>query len=276
MDTRNLLTSLIDPPSNRHRVTLTEESIVDLAKDIRDKGLLNPITVRPMGERFEVVAGERRYTAIKFLGWPMIECRVTEPLTDEQCEGIRLAENLQRENLSPYEEAIQISALIILHNGEYELAAKACHRSAAWVKERFALFNVQEDLQPLVHHKQLSIGAALQLKRVENDSDRAYYTRLAMYDGCTVPVLTRWVDDYITQKMISPDAQPTMPNIPAPGQPILVYLDCNLCHDPADTRTRQPKFVCVKCQKIWDDFTAAYREANAALDQQQTTEEHAS
>ncbi len=261
METRRLQLDHIDPPANAHRIAIDEQSIIELAKDIRDNGLLNPITVRPTGDRFEVIAGDRRYNAVKFLGWPVVECRITQALTDEQCEALRLSENIQRENLSPYEEAIQIAALYRLHANDTYMVAKACNRSADWVKQRHDLFNIQEDLQPLVHHKQLSIGAALQLTQIEDENDRTYYTRLACADGCTVAVLSRWVNDYITQKHANPQQPVTMPDMPAPGQPIVVYLDCNLCERPADTRTRAPKFICVNCQKIWDDFRAAYQAA---------------
>lgn len=261
METRRICSNLIDPPQNRHRVEITEDSITDLAKDIRDRGLMNPITVRPIGERFEVVAGERRFTAMNYLGWPVMECRITPEISDEACEALRLAENLQRENLSPWEEAVQITALLQVNAGDYGLAAKACHRSIDWVRQRALLFAVPEELQPLVHHKQLTIGAALALAKLTDATDRAYYTRLAMHDGCTVDVLNRWVNDYITQKLVNPDAAPNRPDIPEPGQPCVVYLDCNLCDQPADTRTRAPRFICVNCQRIWNDFKEAYAAA---------------
>lgn len=261
MQTQRLQTCLIDPPRNRHRIDIAEESIVDLAKDIRDRGLMNPITVRPTGDRFEVVAGERRYTAMKYLGWPLIECRITEQISDEACEALRLAENLQRENLSPFEEAIQITALYHIQKSDIELTAKACHRSTGWVTDRLALYCIPPELQPLVHTKQLSIGSALQLARVEDDRDRQYFTRLAMHDGCTVAVLTRWINEYHTSKLAQPDAPPNLPDMPPPGQSVVVYLQCDLCDEPADTRTRAPKFVCTTCQSMWLDFRAACAEA---------------
>lgn len=266
METRRISSASIDPPRNRHRVEITEDSITDLAKDIRDRGLMNPITVRPIGERFEVIAGERRYTAMQYLGWPMMECRITADISDEACEALRLAENLQRENLSPWEEAVQITALLEVHNGDYHTAAKACHRSPDWVRQRATLFNVPIELQPLVHTKQLSIGAALALAKIDDQSQREYYTRLAMFDGCTVDVLNRWVNDYLTQRLINPDADPIRPTMPEPGQACVVYLDCNLCDQPADTRTRAPRFICVNCQRIWNDFKEAYATASAAAD----------
>lgn len=265
--------SSIDPPANRHRVEISEESIHDLAKDIRDRGLMNPITVRQLGDRYEVVAGERRYTAVKFLGWPVVECRNLGPVSDDECEAFRLAENLQRENLSPFEEAIQITALHQVMGGDIVATAKACHRSHDWIKQRIALYGIQPDLQPLLHEKHITIGAALQLARIEDAKDREYYTRLARFDGCTVDVLTRWVNDYHTQRLTNPDADPTHPAMPEPGQHIVVYLDCNLCGKPTDTRTRTPKFVCPACTRLWTQFTAAYNEAHAYLESEQTLDQ---
>lgn len=262
METKRIPSNLIDPPTNRHRVEITEESIIDLAKDIRDQGLINAISVREVGQRFEVIAGERRYTAMNFLGWPLMECKNYGVLTDEACEKIRLKENIEREQLSPFEEALQIYSLYRQHQSNIVLTAKACHRSKDWVQSRVDLNSIQDELQPMVHRGELKIGAALALAQIQDDSDRAYFTRLVKFDGCTIAVLQRWVDDYLTQKMRQPDIPPTMPEIPAPGQAIKVYLDCNMCDTPTDTRERQIKFICAHCQAIWDDYREAYKSAS--------------
>lgn len=264
MQASRLATSLIDPPQNRHRVEITEESIMSLAKDIRDNGLINPITVMPIGERYEVIAGERRYSAMKFLGWPLMECRITDALSAADVEQLRLKENLERENLSPFEEAVQITALAALHQNDLAMTAKACHRSREWVASRLRLFQIQPELQPLVHSGSLKIGSALLLAEIVDDRDRDYYTRLSLHDGCTVQVLQRWVEDYHLQRLRQPDQPPTLPTMPQPGQTITVLMDCDLCITPTSTRERQPRFICPACQAIWADFAAAYREANAA------------
>jgi ParB/RepB/Spo0J family partition protein len=265
MEHRRIPLSLIDRPANAHRIEITEESITELAKDIRDNDLTNPICVRQQGERFEIIAGDRRYHAVKYLGWPVVMCKDFGPITDEQCEKIRLSENIQREQLSPFEEAIQITQLYALNEHDTDRVAKACNRSKAWVAQRRDLFNIPLALQPLVHNKSLSIGAALALAKIDIDKDRDYYTRLAMLDGCSVAVLERWIADYHTQRLTQPEGDVTMPTMPEPGQPIIVYLACNLCDEPADTRTRAAKFVCIKCQEQWDEFRAV-RRAIANLD----------
>ena len=251
MQIERLHSHLIDRPRNPHRIEISEASIVELAKDIRDNGLTNLVCVRQVEERYEIIAGDRRTAAMKYLGWPLIECKNYGTITDEQCEKIRLSENIQREQLSPFEEAIQIAALYALHQHSPTLVAKACNRSESWVRQRFELYHIPTELQPLVHDKRLSIGAALLLNKITIDADRNYYTRLALYDGCSLDVLSRWVNDYITQKLTDPGAPPTMPDMPEPGQSIVVYLGCDLCAAPADTRTRTPKFICVQCQEIW-------------------------
>src|ERR1700690_3438222 len=76
----------------------------DLARSMREEGLIQPITVRKMGEAFELVVGERRLRAAQILGWKAIEARVIE-ISDEDAAVKGLIENLQRSDLTPVEEA---------------------------------------------------------------------------------------------------------------------------------------------------------------------------
>ena len=94
--------SLIDPNPNQPRKL--RSGLKELATSIRQKGLLEPITVRSRGERYEIICGERRWRAAKRAGLKEIECVVREASDDEAFE-LALVENLQRENLTPMEEA---------------------------------------------------------------------------------------------------------------------------------------------------------------------------
>lgn len=273
MQQKSIPLQLIDPPNNPHRLSFDEQGIIDLAKDIRDRGLINPITVTQRGDRYEVVAGHRRLLAHQHLGLPLVECRIMEPGTDSKIEAIRTAENLQRENLTPIEESIQVFNLVELHAGDIRAAAKACHRSEGWVSTRLQLQTVPDELQQLCHAGQLTIAATLQLARLTDPATRRYFTDLAARDGCTIEILKRWVDDHLAQLIRQPDQAPTLPDMPAPGGRIVVYLDCDLCAKPTDVHDRLPKFLCAHCRAIWNDLRQACHALEHIEAQQQPHQE---
>lgn len=276
MEAKSIPLHLIKPPANPHRLSVDDAAIIELAKDIRDRGLINPITVRRDGDQYEVIAGHRRLLAHQHLGLPLVECRIADAHEEAAIEAIRVAENLQRENLSPVEEAIQVYNLVANHEGDVKKAARACHRSEAWIDSRLQLQRAPDDLQQMCHERALSIGAALQLARLEDPATRTYFTRLATRDGCTVQILARWIDEHFDQLRARPDQAPALPPTPPPGGRLVVYLNCELCDVPTDVHDRMPKFVCPICQEMWEDFRAArqalHHEAHQATEAAQVTQ----
>lgn len=253
---------LIDPPSNRHRVEVPEESVRELAEDIRDNGLINAIDLLRKGDRYEIIAGERRTTACRYLGWPVITAKVHEDLTEAQVEAIRLSENLQREQLSPMEEAFQVQRLIEHTNGDMRAAAKICKRSLAWLQDRLQLVNVPDDLAPYVHDRTLPIGGALALAEIPEAQDRAHFLRLALTSGVTVPILQGWVRDWHQQKLLNPQAPVELPPLPPAGEVFVLKMDCQLCLIPHPANTYNAKRICPTCMKLWDVFAQTVRDAH--------------
>ena len=100
----------ISPSPRNPRKTFSEEDIAELAQNIRNQGLLQPITVRPIGKTYEIVCGERRYRACKLNAEEdkkkkaTIACIVKE-MTDEEAFEAMITENLQRKDVDPIEEA---------------------------------------------------------------------------------------------------------------------------------------------------------------------------
>jgi ParB family transcriptional regulator, chromosome partitioning protein len=154
------------PRNPRRRAVGIEE----LAESLREYGLLQPVVVRPIGERFELIAGHRRFEAARRLGWshiPAIE-RHEQP-TDAYI--LTLVENLQRADLSPREEAAALEVLIRERGWGTREVAGAIKRSPAYVSKRLRVF---EDpmLAPAVLANKLSVSAAEELLAV--DAARRY------------------------------------------------------------------------------------------------------
>jgi ParB family chromosome partitioning protein len=144
----------------------------ELTDSIRAYGLLQPIVVRERGDgRFEVVAGHRRFAAVQSLGWSEVPAVVRQA---DQGDAYLLAliENLQRDNLSPREEAEALEILVREHGLSTRQVAEAVKRSASYVSRRLRVF---EDpvLAPLVLQRALTVSAAEELLPLPGPRKRA-------------------------------------------------------------------------------------------------------
>lgn len=139
------------------RSTFSEEGLQELADSIKEKGVLQPITVRSHGSGFQLVAGERRWRASKIAGLGEIPALVRE-LTDRQVMEIALIENLQREDLNPIEEAKAYSVLIREFELTQEDVAEAVGKGRPTVANRLRLLRLPSEVQEWIADGELSPG----------------------------------------------------------------------------------------------------------------------
>jgi len=119
------------------RTVFNDETIAQLAADIRDNGVLQPLVVRPNGARYTLLIGERRLRAIRYLGGDTAPAIVAN-VADELANHVQLMENIQREDLNTKDLAGAIKCLWDKH-GSVAAVAAACHKSPSWVSKRLAL-----------------------------------------------------------------------------------------------------------------------------------------
>jgi len=142
------------------RKAFDEEPLQELVASIREVGVLDPILVRAVGpQRFEIIAGERRWRAAQQVGLGEIPALVRE-LSDQQVALIALVENLQREDLSPLEIAQSLRQLIAEFKLTQEQAADKIGRSRAAVANFLRLLNLPEPIKELLNARKLDMGHA--------------------------------------------------------------------------------------------------------------------
>ncbi len=147
----------IRPNPFQPRVEFEDSALKDLASSIRENGLLQPIVVRPVGEVFQIVAGERRFRAVESLGWEEVPV-VQRGLTDEQMLVVALVENLQRENLSALEEARGYEQLIDQFELTQEEVGRHVGRDRSTVANSLRLLGLPAAVQTLLAQGKLSAG----------------------------------------------------------------------------------------------------------------------
>jgi len=136
---------------------------------IQDKGLLEPIIVRPAADGFEVVAGMRRYEACKKLGWRRVPVHVVE-LDDREAFEVSLLENIQRETLNPIEEARAFRNYVeeFGYGGETELARRI-GKSQEYVSRRIGLLSLPQRVQDQIMRRRIPPSVAQELTLLDDD-----------------------------------------------------------------------------------------------------------
>jgi len=154
----------IEPSTRNPRQRL--DGIDELAESLRAHGLLQPIVVRRRAAGYQLVAGHRRLEAAKQVGWTEIAAVVREE-TDDQAYILTLVENLQREDLTPKEEAAALELLVRERGWSTRQVGEAIKRSPMYVSRRLRVFD-DPVLAPLVLHTGLAVSTAEELLRASN------------------------------------------------------------------------------------------------------------
>ena len=178
---------LIEPSPYQARRDIPAEQLNELADSIRSEGLLQPIVVRKIGEKFQLIAGERRWRAFQLLKIKAIPARVVEA-SDASSHVLGLIENLQREGLNPIEEAHSYASLIRDFDLTQESAAERVGKGRATVANALRLLSLDSDLQGYVAKSMLSVGHAKVLLGVEDAAQRAMLGRRVIEEGLSVRV----------------------------------------------------------------------------------------
>jgi len=161
------------------RMDMRPDSLQELADSIKAQGLVQPILVRPLGDgtpgqpqRYEIIAGERRWRAAQLAGLHEIQA-VVRRVPDEAAVAMALIENIQRENLNPLEEARALERLISEFEMTHATAAEAVGRSRVAVSNLLRLLELADEVKNLVAQRELEMGHARALLGLENRRQQA-------------------------------------------------------------------------------------------------------
>ena len=152
-EVRKIPISNIVPNRFQPRTIFNEEKIQELARTIHTHGIIQPIVVREYEpEQFEIIAGERRFRAMQLLEWETVPA-IVKNLNDTETASVALIENLQREELSPIEEAIAYGKLLDLHNLTQEALAQRLGKGQSTVANKLRLLKLPQEIQDALLQK---------------------------------------------------------------------------------------------------------------------------
>lgn len=176
---------LIDPNRNQPRRTFDEAALKELAQSIEAVGVLQPIIVCQEGERYSIVAGERRYRASRMAGFEEIPAIVRDWNEQARLEAA-LIENLQRDDLNPIEEAMGVRRLMDEAGMTQEKAAERLGKSRSALANLLRLLNLPESVRGLIQAGKLTAGHARALVALEDRSKQEKLAQLCVAQGWSV------------------------------------------------------------------------------------------
>ncbi len=187
---KNIPVELLQRGQYQPRVDMRQDSLEDLANSIKAQGVVQPIVARPIGnkdgtQRYEIVAGERRWRAAQLAGLAEIPA-VVRDVPDEGAIAMALIENIQREDLNPLEEARALDRLIREFELTHAEAAKAVGRSRAAVSNLLRLQELSDKVKPLLEDRQLEMGHARALLAITNATQQFDAARQVVRKGMSV------------------------------------------------------------------------------------------
>ncbi len=162
---QNIPVELLQRGQYQPRVDMRQDTLEDLANSIKSQGIVQPIVARPLkrqdgkAQRYEIVAGERRWRAAQMAGLTEISA-VVRDVSDDAAIATALIENIQRENLNPLEEAAALERLIREFDLTHQEGAEAIGRSRASVSNLLRLLELSDKVNPLLESRQLEMGHA--------------------------------------------------------------------------------------------------------------------
>lgn len=189
LDVNDVLPNRFQP-----RIKFNEDSINELCESIKEHGVIQPIVVRAMGDKYEIIAGERRYKASLLAGKQTIPAVITE-LNDKDSAEVALIENVQRKDLTPIEEAISYKKILDMGYLTQEELATKLGKTQSTVANKLRLLNLDEEVQEAVLEEKISERHARSLLKLSNMSEQKQMLNKIVENRLTV----RKTDEEINQ-----------------------------------------------------------------------------
>ena len=211
-DLMNIPVDLIQRGKYQPRTDMHEEALEELSASIRNQGVMQPIVVRPISsERYEIIAGERRWRATQMADLDTIPA-IVKPVGDEAAIAMALIENIQRENLNPIEEAMALKRL----QDEFELTqqevADAVGKSRVTVTNLMRLINLHIVVKRMLEHGDLEMGHARALLALPGDQ-QTNAARVVSGKGLSVRQTEALVRRLLADKGNTPEVKTLDPDI---------------------------------------------------------------
>lgn len=178
--------ALVVPTEAQPRQLFNDDTIKELAESIEKNGLLQPIVLRPMASgKYQIIAGERRYRAFKKLDRKVIPAIVRD-YKDEEVDKLQLVENVQREDLNPYDEAIAYLKLKEKYGLKQEDIAKAVGKSRPYISNMTRILSLEDEILEMLKKGEITVSHAKLILSLDTKEERLKLAHKIKDAGLTV------------------------------------------------------------------------------------------
>lgn len=242
---------LLDEPTLPERETMEETDLADLALNIAEIGLIKPLIVKAVGDRYEVTAGHRRLLACRLANYSPVPCRV-QAGGDVDPLAVLIAENAHVESVNPVEEARFYARLLVERCGnDVDLLVIKVRRRREYVEDRLLLLRGYPEVIEALHAKRISLAVARELNKVRDPNRLLLLLDVSIQQGATGRQVAQWRKETDgLAPLLAADSDPadqaTNPNAIAPT----FKPECLFCEDTEDPHLMEMFYLHKPCKKI--------------------------
>lgn len=191
---------LIYPREDQPRKQFDDETIVELAKSISDHGILQPLLLREVGDKFEIIAGERRYRAAKIAGLKEVPALIKD-VKENIVKEISIIENIQREDLNPIEEALAYEELLSEYNLTQEKLAAKVGKSRSYIANTLRLLGLDDYIKEYLIKGEITSSQGRTLLSIKNPLERKEYLNKLLENKINIREIERRAKKKYTGKV---------------------------------------------------------------------------
>ena len=230
--------SLDDIIPNRFqpRLSFDEDALNELAKSIRQHGIIQPLVLRKVGNKYEIIAGERRYKASYIAGLSKVPAIIID-LNDNESAEVAIVENIQRKNLSPIEEAKSYKKLLDRGYLTQDELASLMGKTQGSISNKLRLLNLSQDVQDALLNNQISERHARSLLKLENEDEQVEVLNRIINERLNVRETDSLINSYVNNEEYVPVASPRGFGL---GKGSSSSIDFNTFFDTSDEEKVEP------------------------------------
>jgi ParB/RepB/Spo0J family partition protein len=237
---------LLDDPAKPMRTDLSPESVEDLVISIRQVGVIEPLVVKPVGKRFEIIAGHRRLVAAGIASLAEVPCYVVK--ADSQLtEMLKVHENIFRSEISPIDESKFYDWLVQHYKLTPGKIAGMISKSQGYVMDRLEILEYHPEIRQAMLDNKIKFTIAKELHRVTDVNVMRRYLFYAIRSGLTQALARQWVDDWKRTLAPAGEQNTTVNQNPVIMEEYITYVNCIYCKQQAKLFDALAVYIHPKC-----------------------------
>ena len=216
-------------PKHEVREYTEREKLEELARSLKEIGVLEPLLVERTNQKYTIIAGTRRFLAAQMAGLKTLPCVVMK-FSAQKRDLAKIHENYMREDVSPLDLAAYLKYLKDRWDYKTDELGALFNRSGAWVSAQLRLLTCDKEIQQAVDMRKIDVTSGLAISSLPDREERGRILGHAVSSAASQTVIRNWVNDALRRMGQSPMAPPTSPGKPGPKETPPITFTCFGCH----------------------------------------------